>query len=190
MPPEPFRRRGFLSMVRSDENGLITRRHDADGTQSEAVYSDCMQYRYLLTRIWDVSAKRALFVMLNPSTADEMRNDPTIERCERRSRALGFGAMRIANLFAFRATRPDDLRQAAAPVGPSNDALLAEACTWADTVICAWGVHGDHLQRDRQVADLIARSGTPMVHLGLTKHGLPRHPLYVAYAKQLENWSS
>jgi len=177
-------------MTPTSRDKLIIRRHDTGQTRSEAVYSDCMRYRYLLTRVWDDQAGRVLYVMLNPSTADELRNDPTIERCERRSRALGFGAMRIANLFAFRATRPDDLKRAKAPIGPDNDALLAEACIWADTVICAWGVHGDHLQRGAAVADLIATSGIRMVHLGLTKQGLPRHPLYVSYAKPLEQWNS
>lgn len=189
MPPEPSRRRVFSSTMPTDQHSLIIRRHDTGQTQSEAVYSNCMRYRYLLTRVWDDTAKRVLFVMLNPSTADEQRNDPTIERCERRSRALGFGAMRIANLFAYRTTRPDDLKRATGPIGPANDMLLAEACDWADTVICAWGVHGDHLQRGATVADLIAGSGTRMVHLGLTKHGLPRHPLYVAYARPLQVWT-
>ena len=89
--------------------------------------------------------------MLNPSTAGAERNDPTIARCERRSRALGYGAMRAVNLFALRATRPEDMKRAADPVGPEGDAALAAALRWADHAICAWGVHGAHRGRDADV---------------------------------------
>ena len=68
---------------------MITRTHDTLLSRSTAIYSDCERYRYALTRVWDDTGKRALFVMLNPSTATEIQNDPTVERCERRSRALG-----------------------------------------------------------------------------------------------------
>ena len=85
---------------------MITRTHLKGDADSVAVYSPCERYRYLLTRVWDGAGPRALFVMLNPSTATEFQNDPTVERCERRARALGFGAFRVANIFAFRATDP------------------------------------------------------------------------------------
>ena len=116
--------------------------------------------------------------MLNPSVAGAERNDPTIARCERRSRALGYGAMRAVNLFALRATRPADMRRAADPVGPEGDAALAAALRWADDAVCGWGVHGSHRGRDREVRARVAR---PLV-LGLTAGGHPRHPLYVPYA--------
>ena len=67
---------------------MIVRTHIKDDAPSEAIYSDCERYRYALTRTWDESGKRALFVMLNPSTATEVQNDPTVERCERRARTL------------------------------------------------------------------------------------------------------
>lgn len=72
---------------------------------SEAVYSDCERYRYLLTRVWG-SGPKALFVMLNSPPRPKFVNDPTVERCERRARALGYGAFRVTNIFAFRATGP------------------------------------------------------------------------------------
>ncbi|HIF78819.1 MAG TPA: DUF1643 domain-containing protein, partial [Sulfitobacter sp.] len=76
---------------------MITRSHTKGDAPSTAVYSPCEQYRYSLTRIWDNAAPRVMFVMLNPSTATEVQNDPTVERCERRARVLGFGGFRVTN---------------------------------------------------------------------------------------------
>lgn len=169
---------------------MILRRHRAvDGTESGALYSDCGAYRYRLTRVWNAAAPHALFVMLNPSTADERRNDPTVGRCETRARRAGFGGVTIGNLFAFRATRPADLRRAAAPVGPDNDRTLAEAARRADLVLCAWGVHGAHLGRGPEVARLLAATGRRLHHLGLTRDGHPRHPLYLCYEVVPEPWA-
>lgn len=167
---------------------MIIRSHTKGDAPSTAVYSDCERYRYSLTRIWDPEGRRAFFVMLNPSTATEVQNDPTVERCERRARALGFGAFRVANIFAWRETDPQAMRRAADPVGPENDAALLEGVAWADQVIAGWGAHGAHLDRGHQVEALLRRTGVPLYHLGLTKAGHPRHPLYIAYARQPELW--
>ncbi|WP_373049875.1 DUF1643 domain-containing protein, partial [Thalassovita aquimarina] len=145
-------------------------------------------YRYQLTRTWDRAGEKALFVMLNPSTATEVQNDPTVERCERRARALGFGAFRVTNIFAWRDTDPKALRKAKAPVGPDNDRILTESSDRADRIIAGWGSHGDHLGRGAQVARLLRDTGRPVFHLGLTKAGHPRHPLYIAYRQQPEPW--
>ncbi len=110
---------------------MITRDFLKGDARSTAVYSDCERYRYLLTRVWNPDGPRALFVMLNPSTATEVQNDPTVERCERRARALGFGGFRVTNIFAWRDTDPRAMRAAADPVGPANDAAIAESCDWA-----------------------------------------------------------
>ena len=167
---------------------MITREHIKDDAPSVAVYSDCERYRYLLTRTWQPQGRKALFVMLNPSTATEVQNDPTVERCERRARALGFGAFRVTNIFAWRDTDPRKMRAAADPVGPGNDAAIRESAGWADQIICAWGTHGDHLARGPAVEALLRQTGLPLFHLGLTKAGHPRHPLYIAYEKQPEPW--
>jgi len=169
---------------------MITRSHTKGDAPSTAVYSDCERYRYSLTRVWDPDGARALFVMLNPSTATEVQNDPTVERCERRARALGFGAFQVTNIFAWRETDPHKMRKAADPVGPENDAAILEGATWADRVIAAWGSHGAHLDRGPQVEALLRKTGQPLFHLGLTKHGHPKHPLYIAYARQPEPWST
>ncbi len=162
---------------------MIRRHHSANGTESEAFYSPCMAYRYGLARRWS-DAPPVLFVMLNPSTATEAANDPTIHRCETRARAMGAGGVRIANLFGFRATRPADLRRAADPIGPENDALLLDWHAEASMTVAAWGVHGAHLDR----AATLARQMGPLWHLGLTQAGHPRHPLYVPYARTPEPW--
>ncbi|MEL6914882.1 MAG: DUF1643 domain-containing protein [Pseudomonadota bacterium] len=169
---------------------MITRTHIKGDAPSTAIYSDCERYRYMLTRIWDPGARRALFIMLNPSTATEVQNDPTVERCERRARALGLGAFRVLNIFAWRDTDPKKMRAAADPVGPGNDAAIAESLPWADQIIAAWGTHGVHLSRGPAVAAMLRASGFPVYHLGLSKGGHPKHPLYIPYERQPELWSA
>src|SRR3954454_21911255 len=90
-------------------------------SRGSAVFSKCNRYRYRLDRIWDEARPPLAFGMLNPSTADHERNDATIERCERRARALGFGSLIVWNLFAFRSTKPSTLKAQDDPIGPKND---------------------------------------------------------------------
>lgn len=167
---------------------VVIRSHVKGDAPSVAVYSRCEAFRYLLTREWDASAGRVLFVMLNPSTATEVQNDPTVERCERRARALGFGAFRVCNIFAFRATDPRVMRATSDPVGPLNDAAIAQSAPWADRIICAWGTHGAHLDRGAQVETLLRATGRDLWHLGLSKAGHPKHPLYIGYTVQPMLW--
>ena len=167
---------------------MITRTHIKDDAPSIAVYSDCERYRYALTRTWDAAGKRVLFVMLNPSKATEMHNDPTVERCERRARALGFGAFQVTNIFAWRDTDPFQMRKAADPVGPDNDATLLAGALWADQIIAAWGTHGAHRDRGPQTEALLRRTDKPIYALGLSKHGHPKHPLYISYSQQPILW--
>ncbi len=166
---------------------MITRDHVKGDAESVAVYSDCERYRYLLTRVWGPGG-RALFVMLNPSTATEVQNDPTVERCERRARALGFGAFRVVNIFAWRATDPRDMRAAEDPVGPENDAAIIESVGWADGIVCAWGTHGAHLGRGPAVERLLRATGRELLVLGVTQAGHPQHPLYIGYDRQPVPW--
>ncbi|MEO1732337.1 MAG: DUF1643 domain-containing protein [Pseudomonadota bacterium] len=168
---------------------MITKSHTKGDAPSVAVYSDCERYRYSLVRTWDATGQRATFVMLNPSTATEVQNDPTVERCERRARALGFGAFQVTNIFAWRDTDPRNMRAACDPVGPENDTAILAAADWADQVICAWGTHGEHLDRGPQVEALLRAAGTQLFHLGLSKMGHPKHPLYIAYTQQPEPWA-
>ena len=169
---------------------MITRHHVKGDAPSTAIYSPCEAYRYSLTRVWDATGPRALFVMLNPSTATEVQNDPTVERCERRARALGFGAFRVYNIFAFRATDPRVMRAQADPVGHANDAAIRDGCAWADAVICAWGTHGAHLGRGAAVAAMIRAAGAVPLHLGLSRDGHPKHPLYIPYSQTPVVWDT
>lgn len=169
---------------------MIIRKHTKDDAPSVAVYSDCERYRYSLSRTWDVTGKHVLFVMLNPSTATEIQNDPTVERCERRARSLGYGGFRVTNIFAWRATDPRDMRAAADPVGPENDSILIESAEWADHVVAAWGTHGAHLGRGLIVTELLRSQSKPLFHLGLSKQGHPKHPLYIAYSQHPIPWPS
>lgn len=141
-------------------------------------------YRYRLSRVWDRSAPRVCWILLNPSTATQLSDDPTITRVTGFSRRWGFGSAVVVNLFALRSTDPSAIRRSADPVGPDNDAAIVEAVTSADALVVAWGNHGStinptsgsprHLEA---LALLTAASDTRC--LGLTDHGQPRHPLYL-----------
>jgi len=167
---------------------VIARRFVKGDAASEAVYSDCERYRYALTRVWQPGGRRVLFVMLNPSTATEAQNDPTVERCERRARALGFGAFRVCNIFAWRDTDPRRMRAVADPVGAANDAAILEGAGWADAIVAAWGTHGAHIGRGPEVERLLRGAGHALLALSVTKGGHPGHPLYIGYDRQPRPW--
>jgi len=168
---------------------MIRRRHTSGATVSTALYSPCGAYRYTLVRTWDRAAPPLAFIMLNPSTATERANDPTIARCEKRAREGGFGGVAIANLFALRATHPAELKRHPGPVGPDNDAALGRICRLAGLVVAGWGVHGAHLGRAERVTADLLRRGVILHALGRTKDGHPRHPLYMPSAAMPEPWS-
>ena len=163
-----------------------------------ATLSPCGAYRYTLTREWDPSLPRALFVMLNPSTADAEVDDPTIRRCIGFARRDGFGSIEVVNLFAFRATDPRELWRAGmgwvSIVGPDNDRHVSEAVKRAVQHVAAWGAdppgarsRGLHHWRALWTSDITRRAGG--LHcLGVTKDGRPRHPLYVRGDASLIPW--
>ena len=165
---------------------MIQRSHLKGDAESTAEYSDCECYRY--TRVWDSTGRKAAFIMLNPSTATEVQNDPTVERCERRARALGFGAFQVTNIFAWRDTDPRAMRAAGDPVGPDNDSAILATLDWADTVICAWGTHGAHLDRGPTVERMLRATDRDLFTLGTTLAGHPKHPLYIGYRQQPIPW--
>ena len=144
---------------------------------SGAHFSHCRVYRFALWRQWEVSEPYVLFVGLNPSTADENIDDPTIRRCKRFAIDWGYGGIVMANIFAFRATDPKEMLASDNPVGVGNDIWLKYLAHRAGMVICAWGAHGKYLNRDKQVCELL--DDYPLHCLGTTKGGQPRHPLYI-----------
>jgi len=153
-----------------------------------AAFSPCRRYRYRLWRVWDETKAPAVFVMLNPSTADEVENDPTVERCARRARAMGFGGLRVANIFALRSTDPSALYSDGDPVGPDNDTAILESIAGAGLVVCAWGGHGRLNGRGDAVLALIRGAGAIPNYLKINSDGTPGHPLYVGYSVQPQAW--
>lgn len=153
-----------------------------------ATLSACGAYRYRLTRYWGPGPLLP-FVMLNPSTADHEVDDPTIRRCMGFANREGLGGIVVANLYAFRATRPEALKQANDPVGPGNRdalaAIAAEATANDLPIVCAWGATGSLFGTDRAAVEQFWRSGVRLACFGVTAHGAPRHPLYVASAEPL-----
>ncbi|TAA12425.1 DUF1643 domain-containing protein [Pseudoxanthomonas winnipegensis] len=154
----------------------------------DAMVSPCGRYRYSLGRAGLLGSGTVLFVMLNPSTADADVDDPTIRRCVSFAASWGFKRLEVANLFAFRATDPKAMALAEDPVGPDNDLHLMCAAARAGLVICAWGVNGVHLQRAARVRAMLTGAGHRLHHLGLTKDGHPKHPLYLAAATEPQEW--
>lgn len=144
-------------------------------------------YRYSLSRQWGPGPAMP-FVMLNPSTADSLVDDPTIGRCMEFARREGKDGIVVCNVYAFRATKPAVLFKAQYPFGAENDAYLADlaanAAAYVQPVVCAWGAKGrpDDVAHTRR---LLAYHGAKLVCLGTTKDGHPKHPLYVAGATPL-----
>lgn len=169
-------------------------------TDTGADFSPCRTWRYRLWRTWDAGRPPLVMLMLNPSTADEDNNDPTVERCERRARRIGAGGLVVLNIFAFRATVPDVMKAVDDPVGPGNDAAIlnelaavaaARTAGRPTATICAgWGIHGAHRGRDREVSAMFVEAGVPLYCLGVTANGQPRHPLYIANAAEFQPWSA
>lgn len=143
-----------------------------------ATISACCTYRYRLERRWDGGLPVVAFIMLNPSTANDVADDPTIRRCVGFARSWGFGGLIVGNLFALRSTSPKLLYGHADPVGPHNDEHLLSIAREARKIVCAWGTHGSLQNRDRTVTDLL--DVFDLSALKTTAEGHPAHPLYIA----------
>lgn len=142
--------------------------------RKDAKLSDCRKYRFALWRIWDDSKPHVMFIGLNPSTADEAEDDPTISRCISYAKSWGFGGVCMANLFSYRATEPAVMLTAEDPVGLENDQWLVKLASEAGLVVAAWGNIGGHMGRSQKVKLLL-----PGLHcLKVNKSGEPAHPLY------------
>lgn len=164
---------------------------DVDPVERDALLSDDGHYRYTLTRVWDHSLPVVVWVMLNPSIADALLDDPTIGRCVSFAKAWGYGGIVVVNLFACRATEPADIGTFIDPIGPDNDRHLFAATAGCD-VVAAWGASVPHYWRHRPaaVAELLRQRGARLFHLGLTKDGHPRHPLYLRGDTQPTRWAA
>jgi hypothetical protein len=169
----------------------VEQKQDLAGGLAAAVFdSPAREYRYLLTRIWDPAVKPAVFLMLNPSTADALEDDPTIRRCTSFARREGAGGLIVVNLFAFRSTDPRALLRHPDPVGRDNGRFIRQAVGMGGTVVCAWGAAPVAGERGREVAMELGRRGVPLFCLGTTSLGEPRHPLYLPKGAVLEAWQA
>jgi hypothetical protein len=148
-------------------------------------------YRYTLQRRLPGGEGRAIWILLNPSTADERSDDPTIRRCIGFTNRWGLSNLIVINLYARRTTRPADLRRLADPVGPDNDGAIRRVLSSAGgaVIICGWGVHAAP-GRSETVYRMITEHGLTAHALGSTRSGQPRHPLYVPYAISPQPWRS
>ena len=145
-------------------------------------------YRYTLWREWGTGTlpilqpnhganSYVMFIGLNPSTADETKDDPTIRKCIGFAKRWGFGSLCMTNLFAYRSTDPRKMKDHPNPIGDDNDLWLACCARSAGMIVAAWGRDGQHLKRDLAVMQILKD-----VHcLGLNNDGSPKHPLYVPY---------
>lgn len=142
----------------------------------QAVFSECCKYRYSLTREWDRDKKKVLFLLLNPSTADESKNDPTIRRCINYAKDWGYGGLYIGNIFAFRATDPLVMKKQSDPIGPLNNGFILYLHKQAAITVAGWGSNGSFLDREAYIKRLLKNN---IYYLKLTKDRHPGHPLYL-----------
>lgn len=160
-----------------------------DALDTGALFSACRRYRYCLWRRWDIDKPVCLFVGLNPSTADETVDDPTIRRCVRFAKDWGYGTIHMANIFAYRATDPMVMRAMGRnAIGPLNNEYLTQLARAADLTVAAWGTHGIHQGRGAAVRAMLLDAGVRPHVLGLTKNGYPKHPLYLPGSLQPMPW--
>lgn len=148
------------------------------GETKGAEFSACEVYRFALWRHWNWTTydRVCTFVGLNPSTADERDDDPTIRRCTSFAKAWGFDGLYMLNLYGFRATDPRKMKAAAEPVGAGNDEAIARFANRSGMVVCAWGRHA----KPERAADVLRLLTVPTFALRINNDGSPRHPLYVA----------
>jgi hypothetical protein len=144
-----------------------------------AEFSACRRWRYLLWRHWDEKKPAVNFLMLNPSTADEHKLDPTCSRARDYAERWGYGALIVTNVFGWRATDPDDMKAAKDPVGPGNDAAIVRAARESAIVVCAWGNHGAYRDRSKHVFKILSEEKIALYSLRVNANGEPAHPLYL-----------
>jgi len=140
-----------------------------------AIISPDGKYRYQLSRIYDEDLLPVAFVGLNPSTADEVKDDRTIMKCLQYSKKWGYGGFHMVNLFAYRSKNPKDLLTVNDPIGEDNNFHLKEIFGKVGKVVCCWGNYGKYKDRNIEVLKMIDEPYC----LRINKSGEPSHPLYL-----------
>ena len=142
--------------------------------QNGAIFSEDRKYRFVLWRIWNDELPKVMFIGLNPSTANEDKNDPTIRRIISLSRNLGFGGVYMLNLFTFVTPHPEELKKCENPLKLA-DYYLSEYGNKSNLIVAAWGTFPEVQDRSKHIMAMF-----PNLHcLALNQNGSPRHPLYV-----------
>ena len=137
-----------------------------------AIFSEDNIYRYQLSRIWDEEKPKILFIMLNPSTADEFVEDPTIRRIVNYAKDWGYGSVYVGNLYAFRSTDPKGLNSVEDPIGPENITHIQTLIGLVDKVVYAWG-------NERKEPEWLKKLVDAPYCIDISKKGIPKHPLYL-----------
>jgi hypothetical protein len=152
-----------------------------NGETRTATYSDSERHRFALHIQWSHGPRWLMVIGLNPSTATELQDDPTVLRCKKRAKALGFHRLVMCNLFAYRATAPKDM-QALDPAdaigGLEQMNTLRQEAAAAEIILCAWGEHGAHSRQAHTVLRLLNPHRAKFRCLALNQSGHPKHPLY------------
>lgn len=156
-----------------------------DDVEYGAVFSACEKYRYVLWRIWDESKPLWMFVLLNPSTATEEQNDPTITRQMERAKRGGAGGIVVVNSGAIRETDSDLAVKNEDPIGAHNIFWIKEMIPKCEVHIAGWGPKASTFQGDRIVKSIFRQENVPLKALKVNKDGSPGHPLYISYEAPL-----
>lgn len=164
----------------------------------EHVFSPCREYRYTLWRefgtefLFDGGNKMkegfVQFIGLNPSTSDEVKDDNTIRRLIKFTKAWGYGAMCMTNVYAFRSRDPKFMKKQLFPIGENNDRWLYDVATNAALVVCAWGRHGQ--ARGQVVADMLRARNVKLHYFRLLPGNVPEHPLYLPKTLAPTEWNA
>lgn len=149
----------------------------------EAGISSCGIYRWWLYRCWAVDKPLIIWIMMNPSTADHTKNDPTISKIMRYSKKWGYGGVLVLNIYAFRSSKPENLPQVMSEaVGPRNDWWIKTMFRYAARkkipVVCAWGVR--HQNRGDWVRVAADDAGLQLMCLELALNAEPKHPRFLS----------
>ena len=143
--------------------------------KKSCVLSKCNKYRYELRRAWNSSKPQIMFILLNPSTADDIEDDPTIKKCISYTKRLKGGSIVVCNIFSYRSTDPRLMKQHNDPVGPNNDYWIKKNAKESKLIIAGWGKHGSYLGRAEEICRML-----PKMHcFKINKDGSPTHFLYL-----------
>lgn len=175
----------MLTTVKAIQQPSPVRQSD-ESMDRTAIFDETGCYRYWLGRRWQDVGDTVAFIMLNPSTADAMQDDPTLRACIQFAQRWEYAGLSVVNLFGYRTPHPNVLKMAADPVGLENDEYLMRAVDEAEKVVLGWGNFGGWLERDRTVLDLIKLHANKVYCLQRNQSGQPRHPLYIRRTVSLQ----